>query len=121
MERSLRLRRASEIRRVYDEGRSWSHPLLAVVARPNGLAYTRLGFAASRSVGSAVVRNRARRLLREAARHLLPALAPGWDIMLIARAQIRGTCEQQVEGALSALLRRSELARPVGAGEEGLA
>ncbi|HYD87092.1 MAG TPA: ribonuclease P protein component [Vitreimonas sp.] len=47
-----------------------------------------LGFTASRKVGSAVVRNRARRRLREAARKLLPELGvPGADYVLVARQQ----------------------------------
>ncbi|MBC7770767.1 MAG: ribonuclease P protein component [Phycisphaerales bacterium] len=64
-------------------------------ARPNVLVEARrraedgpigLGFTASRKVGAAVVRNRARRRLREAARQLLPDLGlPGVDYVLVAR------------------------------------
>ena len=47
----------------------------------------RIGFTASKKVGNAVARNRAKRRLREAARAVLPALGrPGWDYVLIARA-----------------------------------
>jgi len=46
----------------------------------------RLGLTASRKVGNAVVRNRARRRLREAARQILPVFAaPGHDFVLVAR------------------------------------
>jgi ribonuclease P protein component len=46
-----------------------------------------VGFTASRKVGGAVIRNRARRRLREAARRLLPAHGlPGVDYVLVARA-----------------------------------
>jgi ribonuclease P protein component len=47
----------------------------------------RLGFTATRKVGNAVIRNRAKRRLREAARALAPLLAvPGSDYVFIARA-----------------------------------
>jgi len=107
MERRVRLRRASDVRRVYDEGRSWVHPLLVLVARPNGLDFSRVGVTASRNVGNAVARNRAKRLLREAARHLYHQFEAGWDVMLVARAGILKVKEPQVEEALASLLRQA--------------
>jgi ribonuclease P protein component len=64
---------------------------------------------ASRSVGNAVARNRAKRLLREAARHLYHNLSAGWDVILIARSRITRAKEPEVEQALAALLRKSKL------------
>jgi len=109
MERRIRLRRPSDVRRAYDEGRSWAHPLLVLVARPNGLGFSRVGVTASRRVGNAVARNRAKRLLREAARHLYPQFGSGWDAMLIARPGILKVKERQVEDGLASLLRRAGL------------
>ncbi len=46
-----------------------------------------MGFTATKKIGNAVTRNRAKRRLRAAARHLLPELGlPGHDYVLIARA-----------------------------------
>jgi ribonuclease P protein component len=109
MERRVRLRRTSDVRRVYDQGRSWTHPFLVLIARPNGLDLSRVGVTASRRVGGAVARNRAKRLLREAARCLYSQFGSGWDVMLVARAGILGVKEPQVEEALASLLRRAEL------------
>jgi ribonuclease P protein component len=109
MERRVRLRRTKDVRQVYDEGRSWKHPLLVLIARPNGLDLSRVGVTASRKLGGAVARNRAKRLLREAARHLYPRFVAGWDVMLIARNGILKAKEPQVEEALASLLRRAGL------------
>ena len=49
----------------------------------------RVGFTASKKVGNAVARNRAKRRLRALARdHLVPNATPGWDYVLIARPEI---------------------------------
>ena len=60
--------------------------------RGDGLADVRVGFTCSKKVGNAVARNRAKRRLREVARHVLPIHArPGWDYALIGRAGVTGT------------------------------
>lgn len=112
MERRIRLRRGRDIERVYQEGRSWAHPLLVLILRKNDLGVSRVGVTASRKVGGAVQRNRAKRLLREAARHLYPEFeAEGWDVLLIARASTVQAKAQDVESALASLLRQVGLRR----------
>ena len=63
--------------------------LAQVRDRDDGTAAIRVGFTATRRIGGAVVRNRAKRRLREAARMTLPGLAkPGCDYVLIARGGV---------------------------------
>jgi ribonuclease P protein component len=73
---------------------------------------SRVGVTAGRSVGGAVQRNRAKRLLREAMRILLPTIRPGWDLILIARQPLPEATYQQVQAALSQLMRRADLLAP---------
>ncbi len=60
--------------------------------RDDGDAGVRVGFTASKKVGNAVARNRAKRRLRAVAAQVLPAHArPGWDYVLIARRDVTAT------------------------------
>lgn len=69
----------------------------------------RVGFTASRKVGNAVVRNRARRRLRSAVTDVLSARAePGFDYVLIARA---GTAERTYDELLADLGKALDRAR----------
>ncbi|RMF33667.1 MAG: ribonuclease P protein component [Chloroflexi bacterium] len=111
MKRPYRLRRNQDFRRVRQEGRSWAHPLLILGAAPNDLSYTRIGVTASRRVGKAVRRNRAKRLLREAVRRRYDRIRPGWDLVLIARPAIVEATFHQVDQALEQLLQRAGLLR----------
>ena len=83
-----RLTRRREFLRVAAARRKWAAPGMVLQAAAGGdpAAPTRVGFTASKKVGNAVARNRARRRLREVARQVLPAAAPaGWDLVLIGR------------------------------------
>jgi ribonuclease P protein component len=80
-----------------------------LIAHPNGLELTRIGVTASRRVGGAVARNRAKRLLRESARHLYLRLLPGWDIVLVARAEILKVRESQLRDVLGDLAEQAGL------------
>jgi len=104
-----RLRARAEFERVRHEGHSWSHRLLVLVACRNELQITRVGVTASRGVGGAVERNRARRLMREAWRMCAAHIVPGWDALLIARTAIAKVKMQEVAAALESLLRQAGL------------
>ena len=107
--RKHRLTRAGDFQRVRRQGRTWSDALLVLSRAPNGLDVTRFGFSVSRRIGGAVVRNRSRRLMREAVRLQLDRVAPGWDVVLIARAGVVGADLSAVEGSLTRLLRMAGL------------
>ncbi len=69
----------------------------------------RFGFLAGRAVGPAVDRNRAKRLLREAARAVAVQIAPEWDLLLIARRPLATARLADTQAALGQLLRRAHV------------
>ena len=109
MEKRFRLRKSGDFQLVRREGRSWAQPLLVLYARPNALDQTRVGLVVSKRVGGAVVRNRVRRRLREAARLRLAAVRPGWDVLFIARSPLATAEFAQIGAAVEQLLRRAGL------------
>lgn len=64
-------------------------------------------FVAGRRVGGAVVRNRARRVLRAAWREIAPDVRPGLDVALVARAGIRGAKTEELVTEMRELLARA--------------
>jgi len=76
-------------------------------------AAIRVGFTCSKKVGNAVARNRAKRRLRALAREVLPTEGrPGWDYVLIGRAETTA-CRPYIKmkGELSAALNKLHGAR----------
>ncbi len=112
MQRKFRLTRSDDFKRVRRSGKSYAHPLLVLVAQASDEDGLRIGVTASRGVGTAVKRNRSKRLLREAVRTLIPSLTPGWDILLIARPALLSSSVFEVREALLILLRRADLVAP---------
>ena len=76
-----------EFRRVYARGKSAVRPSLVAYCMKRGGAAPRIGITASKKIGNADMRDRARRLLRESARTLYPAIRPGVDIVLVSRGK----------------------------------
>lgn len=109
MELKHRLKQSSDFVRVRKDGRSWAHPLMVLAAARNGQEISRFGFVASKRIGKAVDRNRARRLLREAVRQVIPFIPSGWDLVLIARAPLPQSNLAETSAALKQLLVKARL------------
>jgi ribonuclease P protein component len=111
VQRKFRLTRTEDFKRVRRSGKSYAHPLVVLVVQANNetRSNVRVGVAAGRTVGNAVKRNRAKRLLRAAMQTLLPSLASGCDLVLIARPALVSSTLNETRQALLSLLHRSKL------------
>ncbi|MGI8927459.1 MAG: ribonuclease P protein component [Tepidiformaceae bacterium] len=107
MDRSQRLGKR-DFETLYQKGAALSGPLLALRHLENGDGRTRWGFAVGKRLAKhAVLRNRVRRRLREAARSLpVPA---GHDFVLTARQGAVEARQSELRVALEQLLRRAGL------------
>ncbi|WP_235017017.1 ribonuclease P protein component [Tistlia consotensis] len=110
-----RLKRRGEFLEVAGQGRKWAMPGLVLQAlhRPDDGRAPRYGLTASRKVGGAVARNRARRRLRALAERWLPeAGQSGTDYVLIARAGTVTRPFDALEQDLRTALERVVAGRP---------
>ena len=94
-----------EYKRVYARGKSAVRPALVLYClRNKKVKQARVGITASKKIGNAVKRNRARRLLRESIRVLYPQLKPGYDLVLVSRGRTPFANYQIVSSQLKSAL-----------------
>jgi ribonuclease P protein component len=99
-----RIRRRAEYRKIYQEGARFHARLMTLFILPNHQQGPRLGVAATRKLGSAVRRTRAKRLVREIFRRNKPAA--GYDIVVVPRPEMLSAGFSDLEADYCSALRR---------------
>ena len=102
-----------EFCRAYARGKAFVHPKLVLYVNKNRLGRTRVGLTATKKIGGAVQRNRAKRVIRAAWRELAPTVPQGYDLIFVARGRTTVCKMQQVRRVMALHLQRL-----TGAGEE---
>lgn len=108
MRRKEVLTGSREFGTVYNKGKSVGDRYVVFFFRKNGLSYSRTGFLASKKVGNAVERNRARRLMKESFRQM-QGVPKGYDLVFIARNTIAGKKCPDVKRSMESALKRAKI------------
>lgn len=99
-----RIRRRAEFQQVYERGLRTHARFMTLFILANNLPVTRLGVAATRKLGDAVHRNRAKRLVREVFRR--NKMLPGFDVVIVPRPELLDAEFSSLEADYRTALRR---------------
>lgn len=88
MDRLVTLKRNKEFNYVYKRGKAVARPDFTLVYAKSRYGGLRTGFSVSRKVGNSVMRNKARRRMKEALRILLPEVKGNFSVIFVAKPQI---------------------------------
>ncbi len=100
-----------EFRRAYTRGKCFAAPVLVTyVFRRKGCP-TRIGITTGKKLGNAVMRNRARRVIRAAWRNISDGVLPGADIVFVARTRTSACKSTEVERVMLAQLKAADMLR----------
>jgi ribonuclease P protein component len=107
-----RVRRRGEFQRVFDLSLRTKGRYLTILVAPNGAGAARLGIIASRKLGNAVRRNRAKRLIREVFRRSDFPGRRGMDVVVIPRRELFEAAFPDFEADFLTTLKRSAVKLP---------
>ena len=109
MKRFQRLTRSYDFLRVKNSGISFISSLVVLVAAANGMDLTRVAVVASRAVGNAVHRNRAKRQIRASVDTIIASIKPGWDLIFYARQPIQYADYPSLQKSVAEVLHSAKL------------
>jgi ribonuclease P protein component len=113
--KASRVRRRREFQRVFDLSLRTKGRYLTLLVAPNSEGTCRLGIVASRKLGDAVRRNRAKRLIREVFRHTALPAGQGVDVVVIPRRELFDAEYSSLESDFRVALKRCAARLPLPA------
>ena len=109
LHKDWRISRGKEYRCIYNDGNRITGQYMIVFAKENQLPHNRFGIVTSKKIGNAVIRNRAKRQIREVIRKNLNNLRPGFDVVVVARFKVKETVFELIENDFLRLMRKARI------------
>ena len=105
----VKLKKNGDFRRAYSRGKSFVDPALVTYVTKNRAGICRIGITATKKIGNAVTRNRAKRVITAAYRSLGGSLKGGYDLVFVARTKTAGMKSYEIEKVMLRHLQKSGL------------
>ena len=109
LKKDYKISTSKEYSFIYKTGKKVPGKYIILILRHNNADFNRFGIVASKKVGNAVKRNRAKRQIREIIKNNNDSWKKGYDIVLIARTSINETSFAMLEKDLIYLVKRARL------------
>ena len=109
MSKIITLKENRDFRRLYKQSASYVSPALVVYLKETRAGFSRLGITAGKKIGSAVLRNRAKRVIREAYREFLPKFNRNVDMVIVARRKAAFVKTDIVKQEIEILFKKANL------------
>lgn len=109
LNKEMRISRGKEYKCIYNKGKRIPGKYIIVFAHKNQLLCNRFGIVTSKKIGNAVVRNRAKRQIREVIKKNLDKLRPGYDIVVVSRYNIKEAVFADIEKDFLRLMGKASL------------
>ena len=100
-----------DFKKAYDHKKSFGNRNLILYVRKNGLEYSRRGISISKKTGSAVVRNKIKRRMKEIYRHYYKDILPGYDLIFVIRRNVPDISFIELKSAFKHILKISKMMR----------
>lgn len=109
MKRKYRITRANDFKRVRQNGKAYTHPLVVILVSKEPDDEKRIGIIVGKAVGNAVMRNLVKRRIRSIADEFIQQFNRNAEILIIAKPPIASADFSQIRQALLDGMRKAEL------------
>ena len=108
------MKKTSDFRNVYENGKSYANKYIVLYVWENGRSDNKLGISCSKKIGNSIVRHRFARLVRESYRLQENIFNSGLDIVVVARACARDSSYYDIENSLLYLAGKARIIKNGG-------